>query len=71
LMYCWNVLGEFAMLKGVISYLNSPNLVWKAVFYSSPGATRILWKAAITSSLVNYLALLMLLSVSRMSGRGY
>jgi hypothetical protein len=52
------------MLKGVTSYLNSPNLVRKAVFYSSPSATRILWNAAITSSFVNYLALLILLSVS-------
>ena len=52
------------MLKKVTSYLNSPNLVRKAVFYSSPSATRILWNAAITSSFVNYLALLILLSVS-------
>ena len=59
------------MPEGVTSHSNNPNLVRKAVFHSSPGATRILWKAAITSNFVNYLALLKLLSVSQISGNRY
>jgi hypothetical protein len=59
------------MLKGVTSYLNSLKRVLNAVFYLLSSTTRILWNTAITSSLVNYFALLRLLSVSWIRGRGY
>ena len=56
LIYYWKVLGALAKLKGITSYSNRPNQVLNAVIHSCPGTIRILWKAAIMSSFVNYLA---------------
>ena len=70
-MYRQKVLRKLAILKEVTSYLKRPKRVQKAIFYLLPLAIRILQKAAITSSFVNYLALLRLLSVSQISSNGY
>ncbi len=71
LIYYQKVLRELAILKEVTSYLKRPKRVQKAVFYLLPLAIQILQKAAITSSFVNYLALLRLLSVSQISSNEY
>ena len=71
LIYCQKVLREFAILKEVTSYLKRLKRVQKAIFYLSPLVIQILQKAIITSSLVNYLALLKLLSVSQISSNRY
>ena len=56
LIYFQKVLGVFTKLKGVISYSQSPYYIRKAIFYSSPLVIRILQKAAMTLSFVNYFA---------------
>ena len=68
LMYRWNVAGTPVRPKRVTSHLKRPNRVRKAVFHLSSSSIWILWKTAMTSSLVNYLAFAITQNVSLMSG---
>ena len=60
LIYFQKVLGVLASPNSVTSYLQSLYLIQKAIFYLSPSIIRILQKAIIILSFVNYFALLII-----------
>ena len=67
----WKVAGEFVSPKNMTVGSNSPRVVLKAAFHSSPLSIQMLLNPHCTSSLVNYLAPLSLSMISPMSRRGY
>ena len=52
-MRFWKVAGELVIPKGITVNSYSPRFVMKAVFHSSPGLMRMLWKPARTSTSEN------------------
>ena len=66
-----NVLGEFANPKNITFGSNSPRLVTKAAFHSSPVLIRTLLYPQRISSFVKYLAFLSRSISSDTNGSGY
>ena len=67
----WKVARLLVILKNITKSLNRPQLVWKVVFYLSPGLMYMLLKPQWMSSLVKYLALQSCNTSSEMKGKRY
>ena len=71
LIQFWNIAGALQRLNGIINVLQSPNQVINAVSYLQPSVIQIQLNAAITSSLIKYLALQSASNISQISSNGY
>ena len=69
-IYAQNCAGAFIRLNSIIVYLKLLYLIQKVVFYLLPSQIRTLQYASLTSSLVQYLALISLFRDSIIRGRG-